>query len=129
MLCIGIIKRCIEEMEKSDYHPYKIGAVIFKGNRIFSSGYNSTRFCGKIHPKYKHYDNALHAEQQAILNCPVDKRKGSSILVLRSNPSGKMSMAKPCEMCSAFIDYVGIKNVYYSNRKGEIVMERRWINV
>jgi hypothetical protein len=32
-------------------------------------------------------------------------------------------------MCSAFIDYVGIKNVYYSNRKGEIVMERRWINV
>ena len=64
----GILKRAIEEAEKSEYK-VKIGAVVFKGSRILGFGYNEIRHCSKIFPKYKKFDNTIHAEQKAILSC------------------------------------------------------------
>ena len=52
----GIIKRALEECELSEYH-YRLGAVVFKGKRIISSGHNSIR-SSSIHNKYKKFENA-----------------------------------------------------------------------
>lgn len=121
---IGILKKAIEEAEKSEYYPYKIGAVIFKGSRILGYGHNAIRSFNKIPSKYKKWENSLHAEQKAIFSCSdLTKLKGSSILVIRISKSGKMRMAKPCDMCEATIKHFGIREVLYSGEDGEIVRE------
>lgn len=121
MITSGIIKRCIEEAEASTYR-FKIGAVIFKGSRIISSGHNGIRSSANIKDKYKKYKNALHAEQAALLNIDWNKVKGCSILVMKVSLSkGILGMALPCEMCRTILNHVGIKHIYYSNEKGEIV--------
>ena len=121
---IGILKRAIQETENSEHPYYGIGAVVFKGSRIFSSGHNSFR-SSTIPDKYKRYPHTLHAEQCAINGLDWDQLKGSSILVVRiSLQSGNISMGFPCQYCYQTIKHVGIKNIFYSNRKGEIVKKR-----
>lgn len=122
MLSTGIIKKAIKEAKKSDLPIFKIGAVIFKGNRIISSGYNKKGYPGKIHPKYRNKYDSIHAERSAIFNVKDwTKLKGTSILVIRVCRSGVLSMSYPCEMCMENLKYVGIKEVYYSNYDGEII--------
>ncbi len=124
MLNEGIIKKAIKEAKKSDMPIFKIGAVIFKGNRIISYGHNKKGICGKIHPKYRSKYDSAHAEQQAIINCKNwEKLKGTSILILRVTRSGFLSMSYPCENCMETIKYVGIKEIYYSNHNSEILKE------
>lgn len=120
---VGIVKLCIQEMEQSEHPRYKMGAVIFKGSRIISSGHNQFRN-SPFPAKYKKFVHTLHAEQAALLGVDWEKLKGSSILVMRSNLSGNFSLAYPCEHCYNSILYIGIKWLYYTNRKGEIVREK-----
>ena len=124
MISSGIIKRCLEECEKSTYR-FRIGAVIFKGSRIISSGHNGIRSVSQIKDKFKKYENSLHAEQAALMNIDWNKVKGCSILVMKISPSkGILSMSKPCEICQKLLEHIGIKTIYYSNEKGEIVREK-----
>lgn len=124
MISSGIIKRCLEECEKSTYR-FRIGAVIFKGSRIISSGHNGIRSVSQIKDKFKKYENSLHAEQAALMNIDWNKVKGCSILVMKISPSkGTLSMAKPCEICQKLLEHIGIKTIYYSNEKGEIVRKK-----
>lgn len=122
MLYSNIIKKAINEANKSTYNP-KIGAVVFKGKRIYGSGYNDIR-SSSISRKYKKWEESLHAEQSALLNLDWNKLKGASILVYRMNKVGQVGMAKPCSMCRKLIEYIGIKNIYYTNQNGEIVLEK-----
>lgn len=118
---LGVIERGISEAQASDYEPYKMGAVIFKGPRILASGRNEIRGNGKIHPKYKYFDNTIHAEQAAILSLKDwNKAKNADILIVRINKSGKFSLAYPCPMCQSFLKFLGINKVYFSNRDGDI---------
>ena len=119
---IGVIRLAIEEASKST-HKHRVAAVVFKGNRIISSGHNAVR-ANKINPKYKVYNEALHAEQAALLNLDWSKLRGYSILVVRVNGSGKLIMSKPCSVCEKLLRHIGIKNVYYSNENGEIILEK-----
>ena len=119
----GILKRCLEECEKSTYK-YRIGAVIFKGSRILSSGHNSIR-SSSISPKYKLYPNSIHAEQAALLGLDWSKLRGYSILTLKISKTKQfLGMAKPCSMCLTLLNTIGIKNIYYSNPIGEIELYR-----
>lgn len=116
----GILKRCLEECEKSTYK-VKVGAVIFSGKRIISSGHNEIR-SSSIPNKHKLYTNSVHAEQAALLGTDWNRLKGYSILVVRYNQNTeKLLNAKPCAMCAKILEYVGIKDIYYSNESGEIV--------
>ena len=118
----GIINRCLEECSKSTYH-FRIGAVIFNNKRIISSGHNGLRTSSNIPDKHKNYINSLHAEQAALLNVDWNKVKGCSILVMKiSKTKGSLSNAKPCPMCYKILKHVGIKKIYYTNEKGEIVL-------
>lgn len=123
MIKIGIVKLCISEMEQSEHPLYKMGAVVFKGSRIISSGHNQFR-SSNIPSQYKKFDDTLHAEQAAILGVEWKRMKNSSILVMRMNQSGNISMAYPCNYCYESIVYIGIKWIYYTNRQGEIVREK-----
>lgn len=122
MLYSNVIKRAINEINKSNYD-IKIGAVVFKGKRIYGSGHNGIR-SSSISMKYKKWEESLHAEQAALLNLNWDKLKGCSILVYRTNKNGQLAMAKPCEMCQRLIKYVGIKNIYFTTNYGEIKLEK-----
>ena len=116
----GIIKLCLLESEKSNYR-FKIGAVVFKGNRILSSGHNEIR-SSNIPSKHNLYINSVHAEQAALLGTDWNKLKGCSILVMRcSKTKGNLSNAKPCPLCQKLLAHIGIRNIYYSNEIGEIV--------
>ena len=116
----GIIKLCLLESEKSN-HRFKIGAVVFKGSRILSSGHNEIR-SSNIPSKHKLYNNSVHAEQAALLGTDWNKLKGCSILVMRcSKTKGNLSNAKPCPLCQKLLAHIGIRNIYYSNEMGEIV--------
>lgn len=119
-MTVGILKKAIEECELSTYK-LALGAVIFKGNRILSSGHNELR-SSSISNKYKKYKNSLHAEQAAVMNINWKKLKGASILVIKlSKVQKKLSNAKPCDMCLQLLKTIGIKKIYYSNQFGEIV--------
>lgn len=100
---------------------FKVGAIIFdRRSRVAASCFNSY----KTHPGLsKHYRYpCTHAEAGVILKA---KRKYSdlsqfSLLVVRVNKLGRLTMAKPCNECSVYIQTNGLHNVYYSNWHGEI---------
>lgn len=117
-----IIKAGLEECKKSTFSP-KIGAVVFKGKKIYGTGHNGIR-SSSISMRHRRWEESLHAEQAALLNLDWSKLKGGSILVLRLSKSGKLGMCKPCQMCEKLIRYVGMKDVWYSTTSGEIVYER-----
>lgn len=123
MVTNGIMKRCIKEIEKSKNPNYKFGAVIFKNGRIISSGHNEFR-SSSIPTKYKKFSDSLHAEQSALLGVDWTILKNSSILVMKTNKSGNFSISFPCKYCYNSLVYVGIKWLFYINRKGEIIREK-----
>ena len=121
---IGVYRKCFEEIELSEHPIYKIGAVIFKGGKIFSSGHNCFR-SSNIPDKYKKYFHTLHAEQSAIYSTSNwENLKDTSILVIRVNCSGNLSRSFPCKYCLDTIKLVGIKNIYFSDRDGKIKREK-----
>ncbi len=118
MLKQNFINRAIIEASRSTFKQ-RVGCVIFKGNRIISTGYNSKRHSWRLPDKYKKWLNSLHAEQKAIIYCDKDIRR-SSILVVRLSAYDDLAMAKPCDMCMGLIIDSGIKNIYYSDYDGRI---------
>jgi deoxycytidylate deaminase len=124
-LTSGIIKRCLEECEKSTYK-VRIGAVIFSSKRIISSGHNEIR-SSSIPNKHKTYYNSIHAEQDAVFNCKDwSKLKGCSILVLKlSKVTKELSNAKPCTTCLELLRFVGIKTIHYSDQFSDIIQMYR----
>ena len=124
-MTVGILKKAIENAEKSQMYPYRIGCVIFRGKKILSCGYNQVRTSSKIPDKYKKYIEALHAEQHAVMQI---KNKevlfGASILVIRISRAGKLTMGKQCENCMKTIRHFNFKEIYYSNSNGEIILEK-----
>ena len=122
MLTNSVIETALEECSKSTFR-LKIGAVIFKGKRILGKGHNDIRSCS-LSMKHRHWEESIHAEQSALLNLDWNKLKGCSILVMRISKKGKLGMCKPCPMCEKLIKHVGLKNIYYTNDKGEIILEK-----
>lgn len=120
-MTVGVFNRCVEEANKSNYE-VRLGAVIFKGSKIISSGHNYIRSCSSVHSRYRKWMNSLHAEVDAIINAgDVSKLKGASILVMKvSKKYGKLSNGNPCPWCKLLIKNSGIKTIYYSNKFGEI---------
>ena len=114
----NILNQAIEEAQRSD-HKQRVSAVIFKGKRVIAIAHNAVR-SNKIPYKFKNFLGSSHAECQAIIKARRSL-KGYDILVIRLNNTGDLMMAKPCEFCQNFIDYVSIRRVYYSNEKNQIV--------
>jgi len=113
-----IINAAIAQAERSNFH-HRHGCVIFKGDRIISSGFNEVRYCKKLDVRYRKWINSLHAEQKTILFSNADLRR-CSLLVVRINNNRQLTYSKPCPLCQNLISEIGITKVYFSGRNGEI---------
>ena len=92
----------------SDYS-IKIGAVIYKGNRVVSFGFNYL----KSHPIFANKFASIHSEISAILKAKTDLT-GCHIYVFREYKNKKFALALPCKECMKAIIEAGITRIYYT---------------
>lgn len=95
---------------------HKLGAVITKGGRVLSTGYNEIRYA-----KYTGH-GTVHAEEMAIMrllrNNGMGALSGATIYVMRHLRSGGTGLARPCSRCMGLIQSVGIKRIHYTTNEG-----------
>ena len=106
----------------------KYGAVIVKDDVVISTGYNGAprgfdnccdlgtcpRIDRNMH-KGEGYGicRAIHAEQNALLNCSRQQLIGADLYLVGINPKdNSIHEAKPCPLCARAIIQAGINNVY-----------------
>lgn len=110
-----------QEAAKSQHKQHKLGAVIVKGNRILSTGYNSLR------PSKIIGTNTLHAEAAAVLKLLKENRLrdlvGADIFVSRFTRGGAIGMALPCPACTRLLRSVGIRKCHYTTDNGQGVLK------
>ena len=115
----------------------KYGAVIVDAtNTIVSSGYNGSPVgeenCSdhgeckreELHvPKGERYElcKAVHAEQNAIINCTKQCMIGSTIYIYGENADGTLASGAPCLLCKRMIKNAGIKTVVFKSKYGVIM--------
>lgn len=111
----------------------KYGAVIVKNDAVISTGYNGSPrgyenccdigVCPRIERNMHQgegYDlcRAIHAEENALLNCSRDQTIGADLYLVGINPEdSSIHQAKPCPLCARKIIQAGIRNVFL--RQGE----------
>lgn len=107
-----------QQAKKSLHKQHKLGAVIVKGSRILSVGYNSLR------PSSLLQTQTLHAEAAAVLKLLKERRlsdlSGAEMYVTRFTRGGRVGLACPCSDCRDLLTSVGIKRVYYTTDSGGV---------
>jgi len=113
---VKIAKR--EALRSNDRH--KIGAVIFGKKVIISKGHNcKQRGAKSLLPIFQKRPKSIHAEVAAILRAKQPLYR-FNLLVVRVNRFGELRLAKPCDYCMAYLNYVGIKTIIYSTNTGKL---------
>ena len=97
--------------KRSPHKSFTHSAIIFKGNAIYSHGFN--------------FQNE-HAETSAIKNAPwVSELKGCTMLVIRvTRGKDLLANSRPCPDCERALKRVGIKKVLFSTADRKIEMMR-----
>ncbi len=113
----------------------KYGAVIVKDNVIIGTGYNGsprdhancidTGKCMRKElniPSGERYElcEAVHAEQNAIINSPPERMKDATIYVAGFEADTSFADGKPCLLCARMIKNAQIKEVVYLRKDGTI---------
>ena len=100
-------------------HKFRMGAVIVKGGRVVSTGYNVVGH----RSQYREWES-IHAEEQAIVKLlrsgSLDLLANSVLYVSRINNRGELACSKPCRTCFSLIQSVGIKKVVFINELNEV---------
>lgn len=105
----------LRKLKSFSTHPqHKVSAIVVRGNRIFSTGFNKIQ----SHPRSNSYDNMLHAEVSALIGLDYKTTKGATIYVFREKKTGELGISKPCPNCEVAIRNAGIKKVIYSSEQG-----------
>ena len=107
---------------QSDFHEYRHGAILAKGNRVLntSTNKNSYKLWGQ---RFRHRDCGYathHAELGCILGVDRSITQGATVYVVRLGKNGDLRMSKPCSMCESAMRHVGIKKVVYTMNDQEI---------
>jgi deoxycytidylate deaminase len=101
---------------QSPFLKHRVGAVIMKGKRVLSSGFNSLRYSNITGRP------TSHAEASAITKLLQERRMGdlvgADLYVTRFTRSGVVSCARPCNHCENLIRSVGIRRVFYTDFDG-----------
>lgn len=106
----------------------KYGAVIVKDDVVVSTGYNGAPrgfenccdlgTCPRIDRNMHQGEGygicrAIHAEENALLNCSRQQTMGADLYLVSVNPEdNSIHEAKPCPLCARSIIQSGIRNVY-----------------
>ncbi len=111
----------------------KYGAVIVNDRVMISSGYNGsprgiancidTGTCTRKElniPSGERYElcEAVHAEQNAIINAPPERMKGATIYIAGFEEDGSFAAGKPCKLCDRMIRNAQIREVVYLDKDG-----------
>lgn len=118
----------------SDFKGPHIGAVVVEGNRILSTGHNSTKTRPLQHRynryrKFHEYEDSVpkqHAEVDAIsplIGKELDWNR-ISIFCYRELKDGERACSRPCEGCIKLIKDLGIKQIYYTDENGNYCKEK-----
>jgi dCMP deaminase len=114
----------------------RYGAVIVKDHVIVSTGYNgaprgSTNCidrgtCRRQElnvPAGERYElcEAVHAEQNAIINGPPERMKDATIYIAGFEEDDSTAEAKPCLLCERMIRNARIRDVVYLSKNGDMV--------
>ena len=111
----------------------KYGAVLVKDDAVISTGYNGSPRgyenccdigeCPRIELGLHQGEGyamcrAIHAEENALLNCSREQTMGADLYLAGVNPEdASVHQAKPCPLCARSIIQAGIRNVIL--RQGE----------
>lgn len=113
----------------------RYGAVIVKDNVIISTGYNGAPrnavncvdlgTCKRQElniPSGERYElcEAVHAEQNAIINGAPERMKGATIFIAGFEEDNSPAEGKPCLLCRRMIRNAQISNVVYLMRDGSV---------
>jgi|TARA_R110000803_G_scaffold94563_1_gene162235 deoxycytidylate deaminase len=100
----------------SEQTDYKHGAVLIKGGSIINTSCNKNRLVSFGSRFCKDHDGVatLHAELGAILGIERNITEGATLYVARVGKDGGFRLSKPCSMCTAAMEYVGIKRAYWT---------------
>lgn len=105
----------------SPFVQHRLGAVVVKGGRVLSTGYNEVRYTRELGKP------TLHAEQAAILKLLKQRRLsdliGATLYVTRFTRGGAIGNSRPCTDCQELIRSVGIKEVHYTTDEGTATYE------
>lgn len=101
--------------ERSEFYPYRHGAILAKGSSILSTSENKNKYNSFADRFCQHNGIAtIHAELGCILGVNNSITRNGSIYVVRIGKKGQLKNSKPCCMCMSCMSFVGIKKVYYS---------------
>ena len=100
----------------SEQTDYKHGAVLVKGGSVINTSCNKNRLVsfGSRFCTEHEGTPTLHAELGAILGLDRSITEGASIYVCRVGKDNGFRLSKPCSMCTAAMQHVGIKKVYWT---------------
>jgi len=105
----------------SELH-YKHSACILKKGKILTIGKN--KYFKNIIIENQSIKLSIHAEIDVLYKHSTKNLKGLDILIIRIGENSKeLKNSRPCNSCIEKLRERGIRKVYYSNDKGEIVYE------
>ncbi len=114
----------------------RYGAVIVRDHVIVSTGYNGAprgsincvdiRTCKRKElnvPAGERYElcEAVHAEQNAIINGPPERMKDATIYIAGFEEDDSFAEGKPCLLCRRMIRNAMIGQVVYLRKDGSVV--------
>ena len=109
----------------------RYGAVIVKDRVIISTGYNGSprgiKNCIDLNkcirqeqniPSGERYElcEAVHAEQNAIINAPPERMKGATIYIAGFEEDDSFASGIPCKLCDRMIRNSQITEVVYLDK-------------
>lgn len=108
--------------EQTDFKEYRHGAVLVRGGVVLNTSCNKNKYkawANRFRKKQKGHAT-VHAEIGAILGLDRSITEGTTVYVVRVGRDGHLRNSKPCAMCEAAMQYVGVKRVIYSNSNGTL---------
>jgi len=108
--------------QQTEFKEYKHGAILVRAGAVLNTSCNKNKYkawANQFRKKQRGHAT-VHAEIGAILGLDRSMTEGATIYVVRVVKCGDLKNSKPCPMCEAAMQYVGIKKVVYSSEDGKI---------
>lgn len=62
--------------------------------------------------------------EEKYINKLLKKFSKISLIVIKKNNNDMLSMSKPCDECIKVMKILKMKNIYYSDHNGDIILEK-----
>lgn len=96
-------------------------SFVMQGTRVHAIGFNDVDKSGvRLYGKFWEYPlKGLHSETSAISKLDdLNICRKATLVNVRLNKKGQLRNSKPCEICQAVLNFVGLKKIYYSTESG-----------